>query len=191
MGRKCLLMTSTGFCLGMGTTSASFQDGGSWCSAKLQLRMEVTGWAIKSAYSLNTQLGIPSGPAALQGFNFLIAVKTSTSEMVTTTEFALKGGIALSGKKDFIWSRKAELMAFATSQSGRWWSSPSTWSSECFHDSIFLSSKQTLRCRCVWRHINHDLIFNLFFAILLRRWKEIYRKRGEPRQIWSYRMFYV
>ena len=43
MGRKCLLMTSTGFCLGMGTTSASFQDGGSCCSAKLQLRMEVTG----------------------------------------------------------------------------------------------------------------------------------------------------
>lgn len=34
-----------------------------------------------------------------------------------------------------------------------------------FLDSIFLSSKQTLRCRCVWRHINHDLIFNLFFAI--------------------------
>ena len=131
MGRKCLLMTSTGFCLGMGTTSASFQDGGSCYSAELQLRMKVTGWAIKSAYSLNTHLGIPSGPAALQGFNFLIAVKTSTSEMVTTTEFALKGGIALSGKKDFIWSRKAELMAFATSQSGRWWSSPSTWSSEC------------------------------------------------------------
>ena len=58
------------------------------------------------------------GPAALQGFNFLIAVKTSTSGMVTTAEFALKGGIALSGKKDFIWSRKAELMAFATSKRG-------------------------------------------------------------------------
>ena len=50
--------------------------------------------------------------------------------MVTTAEFASKGRVASSGEKHFIWSRKAELMAFVTSRSGRWWFSPSTWSSE-------------------------------------------------------------
>ena len=63
MGLQCLLMTWTGLFFffffwggGGGYHYACFQDGGNCCPAMLQLKMEVTGWAIMSAYSLSTQL---------------------------------------------------------------------------------------------------------------------------------------
>ena len=46
IGRRCLLTSVTGFCLGIGTTSAIFQEAGHLCSAKLQFKMDVTGWAM-------------------------------------------------------------------------------------------------------------------------------------------------
>ena len=49
IGRRCFEASSTGFCLGNGTTSASFHESGSFCSWKLLFRIEVIGWTRTSA----------------------------------------------------------------------------------------------------------------------------------------------
>ena len=125
IGRKGLLMSLAGFCLVRGTMSASFQDDGNCCSAKLLLRREVMGRERMSPYSLSTQLGTPSGPEAFRGFSLLSATETSFSDRMSTSEFASKGGIACKGVKAFVVSKNAELIALANSRAGRC-SRPST-----------------------------------------------------------------
>ena len=49
IGRRYFEASSTGFCLGNGTTSASFHESGSFCSWKLPFRIEVIGWTRLSA----------------------------------------------------------------------------------------------------------------------------------------------
>ena len=71
IGRKCLFTSVTGFSLGIGVMSACFQLGGSFCSLKEVWRISQTGLASISANVLKNQLGIPSGPHAFRGFNFL------------------------------------------------------------------------------------------------------------------------
>ena len=67
IGRKCLFTSVTGF----GIMSACFQLGGNFCWSKEVLRISQTGLASISANVLKNQLGIPSGPHAFRGFNFL------------------------------------------------------------------------------------------------------------------------
>ena len=63
--------------MGRGTTSASLHEGGSFCSLKLQFKMEETGCI---RISRRNQLGTQSGPAALRGLSFLRALRTADSE---------------------------------------------------------------------------------------------------------------
>ena len=67
MGRRSFLISFTGFCFGRGVTSANFQILGSRCSLKEADNMTDMGYGRNSAYSLNTQLGIPLGPPAFAG----------------------------------------------------------------------------------------------------------------------------
>ena len=69
IGRRCLLTSVTGFCLGMGAMFASFHDCGSRASLNEPLRMFVTTGASRSAFSFKSQLCIPSGPVAFVGFS--------------------------------------------------------------------------------------------------------------------------
>ena len=64
MGCRCLLTSLIGFCLGIGTMSADFQDGSSRHSAKDEFRISVIVGANRSAFSFSSQLGTPSGPDA-------------------------------------------------------------------------------------------------------------------------------
>ena len=77
IGLRYLLGSSTGFCLGRGTTSASFHKAGSLCSLKLTLVMEVIGCTRISAYSRRSQLAMLSGPATSRRFNFVNADRTT------------------------------------------------------------------------------------------------------------------
>ena len=60
IGCRSFLISFTGFCFGRGVTSANFQMLGRRCSLKA-FSITETGYARNSAYSLNKQLGIPSG----------------------------------------------------------------------------------------------------------------------------------
>ena len=64
MGRRCLLTSLIGLCLGIGTMCADFQDDGSRLSAKDEFRISVIVGASRSAFSFSSQLGTPSGPDA-------------------------------------------------------------------------------------------------------------------------------
>ena len=82
MGRRCLLISSTGFTFGIGTTSAIFHASRSLFMAKLQLMIVEKGYAKISAYSYKSQLGISSGPATLRGFYFSSADKIADSGII-------------------------------------------------------------------------------------------------------------
>ena len=64
MERRYLLTSLIGFCLGIGTMFADFQDGDSRHSAKDKFRISVIVGASRSAFSFSSQLGTPSGPDA-------------------------------------------------------------------------------------------------------------------------------
>ena len=64
MGCRCLFTSLIGFCLGIGTMSADFQDGGRRHSAKEEFRISVIVGASRSAFSFSSQLGTPSEPYA-------------------------------------------------------------------------------------------------------------------------------
>ena len=76
IGQRCLLISSRGFTFGIGTTLAIFHAGGGLFSARQRFMIDGKGEARMSAYSLRSLLGISSGLAALQGFNFRSAEKT-------------------------------------------------------------------------------------------------------------------
>ena len=75
-------MSYTGVCLGTGATSASFQDWGSQASEYEQLRISVTNWACKSAFSFKSHAGMPSGPKALAGLRVVSFFRTQNSVTV-------------------------------------------------------------------------------------------------------------
>ncbi len=77
IGRKCWLISFTGLSFGSGTISAFFQDCGKQTSLNEEFRISFTGSANSSAFSFNSQLGIPSGPLALVGLSFVNFIKTS------------------------------------------------------------------------------------------------------------------
>ena len=79
IGRRCLLTSLIGFCFGIGTISASFQDWGSLCSLKDWLIISAIGSANRSAFSLRSHAGIPSGPVALDGFRNDSFLKTDNA----------------------------------------------------------------------------------------------------------------
>ena len=57
------------FCFGMGTMRASFHDWGSLAYFNERLIISAIGLASKSAFSLRSHAGTPSGPVALDGFS--------------------------------------------------------------------------------------------------------------------------
>ena len=67
MGRRCLFMSLIGFCFGIGTVSADFQEGGKQLLAKEQLIISVTVSERRSAFSFSNHAEIPSGPDAFLG----------------------------------------------------------------------------------------------------------------------------
>ena len=67
MGRRCLFSSLIGFCFGIGTVSADFQEGGKLLLAKEQLIIAVTISERRSAFSFSNHAGIPSGPDAFLG----------------------------------------------------------------------------------------------------------------------------
>ena len=97
MGLRCLMRSSTGFCLGRGTKSASFHEVGSLCSLKLAFNMKVMGCTRISAYFLRSQFLMPSGPAALRAFSFVRADRTAGSVMLCAAESFSLVLIACSG----------------------------------------------------------------------------------------------
>ena len=126
IGRRCFEGSFTGFCLGRRTTSASFHEGGSFCSLKLQFKMEECGCSRISAYSRRSQLGTQSGPAALRGLSFWRALRTADSE-TTKEDWTSVGRNALSrGLKHSMGLRKAALMKFASSGLQDFFSKPSS-----------------------------------------------------------------
>ena len=66
MGRRCLFTSLIGFCFGIGTVSADFQEGGKRLSAK-ELLMISDVSERRSAFSFSNHAGIPSGPDAFLG----------------------------------------------------------------------------------------------------------------------------
>ena len=69
MGRRWLFTSRIGFCFWIGEILANFHDDGSRASKKERFNIFDTGAANMSALSFKSQLGIPSGPVALVGFN--------------------------------------------------------------------------------------------------------------------------
>ena len=65
MGLRCLFTSLTSEVFGRGVMSAFFHEVGRRRSKKEEFKMSATGAANKSAFSFNTQEGIPSGPDAL------------------------------------------------------------------------------------------------------------------------------
>ena len=68
IGLKCKLISKTGFCFDKGVTFAIFQDAGKPRSRNDPFNMSFTGLDKTSAFSLNIQVGRPSGPGAFEGF---------------------------------------------------------------------------------------------------------------------------
>ena len=66
MERRCLFTSLIGFCFGIGTVSAYFQEGGKRLSAK-ELLMISDVSERRSAFSFSNHAGIPSGPDAFLG----------------------------------------------------------------------------------------------------------------------------
>jgi hypothetical protein len=67
IGRRCLLTSVTGFCLGTGTISAIFQDIGRQPSLYELFKMSIIGAVKTSAFSFKSQAGTPSGLAPWWG----------------------------------------------------------------------------------------------------------------------------
>jgi hypothetical protein len=59
IGRRCLLTSVTGFCLGTGTISAIFQDSGRQPSLYELFKMSIIGAVKTSAFSFKSQAGTP------------------------------------------------------------------------------------------------------------------------------------
>ena len=66
MGRRCLFTSLIGFCFGIGTVSADFQEGGKRLSAKDLLMISDVSER-RSAFSFSNHAGILSGPDAFLG----------------------------------------------------------------------------------------------------------------------------
>ena len=67
MGPGCLFRSLIGFCFGIGTVSADFQEVGKRLSAKEQLIISVTVSERRSAFSFSNHAVIPSGPDVFLG----------------------------------------------------------------------------------------------------------------------------
>ena len=65
MGLRCLFTSLTSEVFGRGVMSSFFHEVGRRRSKKEEFKMSATGAANESAFSFNTQEGIPSGPDAL------------------------------------------------------------------------------------------------------------------------------
>ena len=63
-----LFTSNTGFCLGIGTISASFHGGGRRDSLNETFKMSNTGRVMRSAFSFRSQPDMLSGPVAFHGF---------------------------------------------------------------------------------------------------------------------------
>ena len=81
MGLRCLFTSLTGEVFGRGVMSAFFHEVGRRRSKKEEFKMSATGAANKSAFSFNTQEGIPSGPDALFVFSVDSFSKTENSDI--------------------------------------------------------------------------------------------------------------
>ena len=116
--RRCLFTSFIGFCFGTGTTSASFQDDGRRPSRYEEFRISVIGLANRSAFSFNSQPGIPSGPCALVALSADRLRRTDSSDIVAIflpvsfADCALSSWKRLwgSGSKASVGVRKAVLM---------------------------------------------------------------------------------
>ena len=82
IGRRCLFTSFIGFCFGTDTTSASFQDDGRRPSRYEEFRISVIGLANRSAFSFNSQPGMPSGPCALVALSADKLRRTDSSDIV-------------------------------------------------------------------------------------------------------------
>ena len=81
MGLRCLFTSLTGEVFGRCVMSAFFHEVGRRRSKKEEFKMSATGAANKSAFSFNTQEGIPSGPDALFVLSADSFSKTENSDM--------------------------------------------------------------------------------------------------------------
>ena len=61
MGSRCLFTSLIGFCFGIGTVSADFQEGGKRLSSKELLMISDIVSEMRSAFSFSNHAGIPSG----------------------------------------------------------------------------------------------------------------------------------
>jgi hypothetical protein len=118
IGRRCFLTSLTGLIFGIGVILAIFHEGGTRCSLKDALRLDVIGWLKTSAFSLSSQLGILSGPQDKREFNLRNFSKTVISGTIRSC--CVVGANAdvvgvVNGEKDFIGSRKALLIVLAKS----------------------------------------------------------------------------
>ena len=97
--------------------SASFHELGSLASWNEQLRISATGCANRSAFSLRSQPGTPSGPIALEEFKDNIFLKTDSSDTFKGHSSVIGRGklSAAKGSKTFIGARKALLIVLAMS----------------------------------------------------------------------------
>ena len=116
IGRRCLLMSVTGFSLGTGTI---FQGDGRLCSAKLLFSTAVTGQEGMPAYALNNQLGTPSSPASFIGLSLFKADKTAGSDRDSCDKSSLCDGRDSSLWKDSIFVGMQRLIWLAISWSDR------------------------------------------------------------------------
>ena len=79
MGLGCLLASLTGEVFGRGVMSAFFHEVVRRRSKKEEFKMSATGAANRSAFSLSTQEGTPSGPDALILLNADSCLRTENS----------------------------------------------------------------------------------------------------------------
>ena len=71
--------------------SACFQEGGRQPSRYEQFRISMTGTVSRSAFSFNSQAGMPSGPKALVGFSAVNFLKTEKAETTSGEDRGASG----------------------------------------------------------------------------------------------------
>ena len=119
IGRRCLLISFTGFCFGSGTTSASFDDCGTEPSLNEEFKISFTGSDNNSAISFNSQSRNTIWTIGLsriefdqlhQHVVFLVTEKTTS----LLSGFVLRENSSGNGEKSDKAERKASLIMLAS-----------------------------------------------------------------------------